>query len=164
MKQAKKENSKDWNKPSDMWVLSIILAVSLSAWIAASSVDQVLSYLAPIATVLSVFGMVLKSMLAPIERQVYNHLPTENKEMKGKVDALSHLPTQINELKDSQKEIKNDQREMKNKVDALSHLPEQVKELKENQREMRKDIEDLTAQGNQNFKELVSLITKHRTG
>ena len=71
----------------------------------------------------------------------------------------SHIPTQMNKLEDSQKEmrteIKEDQKEMKTEI---------KNEIKAQNQKIDQNYKDLTTQNNQNFKELVSLITKHRTG
>ena len=75
----------------------------------------------------------------------------------------NHIPTQIKDLKDSQKETKS-------KVDALSHIPTQIKDLKANQKEIRDDIKALdqkfdktNQKTDQNFKEVVRLLSD-RTG
>ena len=174
MKQeSKREDNKAWNNSRDMWFLIIILAVSLSAWIAASSLAQVLSYLAPMATALSIIGIILRLILAPIERQVYNHLPTANKEIKSEIKALSHIPIEINVIKEGQKEIKADQSkmrsELRNDIEKLDKKFDQTNQkIEQNYKDMTaqniQNFKDMTTQNNQNFKELVSLITKQRTG
>ena len=96
--------------------------------------------------------------VATARSQLNNHLPTainklekSQEETKRKVEALSYIPTQIKDLKDNQKEIKDDIKALNQKIEQTNQKIDQ-------------NYKDMTTQNNQNFKELVSLITKQRTG
>ena len=102
-----------------------------------------------IITVMGSLVIILRALLSPIKEQVYNH-----------------LPTQIKDLKDNVKDLKDGQKEMRDDIKKLSHLPTEVKSLKDNQKEMRKeireDIKALNQKVDQNFKEIFGLLSKSR--
>ena len=60
----------------------------------------------------------------------------------------NHIPTRMDKLEDNQKEMR---KESKEDIKALNQKVDQ-------------NYKDMTTQNNQNFKELVNLITKQRTG
>ena len=91
-----------------------------------------------IITVMGSLVIILRALLSPIKEQVYNH-----------------LPTQIKDLKDNQKEIKADIKALNQKIDQ--NYKDMTTQNNQNFKELDQKID-------RNFKELVSLITKQRTG
>ena len=107
--------------------------------------------------------------VATARSQLNNHLPTQindlkesQKEIKSEIKALSHLPTEVKGLKDNQKEIKDDIKALNQKIEQTNQKIDQ--NYKDMTTQNIQNFKDMTAQNNQNFKELVSLITKQRTG
>ena len=107
--------------------------------------------------------------VATARSQLNNHLPTQindlkesQKEIKSEIKALSHLPTAVKGLKDNQKEIKDNIKALNQKIEQTNQKIDQ--NYKDMTTQNIQNFKDMTTQNNQNFKELVSLITKQRTG
>ena len=107
--------------------------------------------------------------VATARSQLNNHLPTQindlkesQKEIKSEIKALSHIPIEINVLKEGQKEIKADQSKMRSEL--RNDIEKLDKKFDQTNQKIEQNYKDMTAQNNQNFKELVSLIIKQRTG
>ena len=98
-----------------------------------------------IITVMGSLVIILRALLSPIKEQVNNHLPSD-----------------IQDLKDNQKELKDDQREMR------KELREDIKALDQkfdqNYKALDQKFDQTNQKIDQNFKELIRLITKQRTG
>ena len=75
------------------------------------------------------------------------------------LQVYNHLPSQIKDLK---KELKDDQKEMRKELrDDIKALDQKIDQTNQ---KIEQNYKDITTQNNQNFKELASLITKQRTG
>ncbi len=91
--------------------------------------------------------------------QLCNHIPTQIRKLEEKQNI------QIKELKENQKEIRNNINDIKEQIPKqIKELEErqniQIEELKENQKEIKNDIKEQNQKIDQNFKELIRLISK----
>ena len=103
-----------------------------------------------IITVMGSLVIILRALLSPIKEQVYNH-----------------LPTQIKDLKDNQKEIKDDIKALNQKVDqnykALDQKFDQTNQkIDQNYKALDQKFDQTNQKIDQNFKEVVMLLSKDR--
>ena len=106
------------------------------------SIGDAVFYVGSFITVMGSLTIILRALLSPIREQVYNHLPSG-----------------IKRLEDNQREMR---KELRGDIEKLDKKFD--KKLDQIHQKIDQNYKDMTTQNNQNFKELVSLITKQRTG
>ena len=98
----------------------IVLLILLSMfWIVKPDQDHILSLVGPASSGLVILFLLFKWLLAPIEKQVDNHLPTQIREVKQ--DLTAQVQESVKRLEDNQKaldhKIDQNYKDLSNKID-----------------------------------------------
>ena len=112
---------------------------------------QIIAILGSLIGVLASFIIILKFLLDPIREQVYNHIPTQIKELK---DEIKRLDQKFEEVNQTFEQVNQKLEQVNQRFEQVNQKFDQV-----NQR-----LDRMTEQINQRFDKIFDILLSQHTG